>query len=63
VRSARRFDDDRVVGLWAREFRRAAARKRGHSPLVYALRTAAARIPGARSAYRAITGAGRDIRD
>ena len=63
VRSARRFDDDRVVGLWAREFRRAAARKRGHSPLVYALRTAVARIPGARSAYRAITGAGRDIRD
>lgn len=62
-RSARRFDDERVVALWARELRRAAARKRGYPPAVLALRTAVARIPGTRSAYRAITGAGRDIRD
>ncbi|MEV1128393.1 glycosyltransferase [Agromyces sp. NPDC049794] len=63
VRSARRFDDERIVALWARELKRAAARKHGHSTLVYALRTAAARIPGARSAYRVITGAGGGIRN
>ncbi|WP_448002332.1 glycosyltransferase [Agromyces bauzanensis] len=63
VRSARGFDDERVVALWARELTRAMARKHGHTPLVYALRTAAARIPGARTAYRTITGAGRGIRN
>ena len=46
VRSARRFDDERVTLLWARQLRRAAARRRlSHARRFRALRAAAARMP------------------
>ena len=46
VRAARRFDDERVVALWSRELRRAAARRRlRHSTRFRALRSGVARTP------------------
>ncbi|MDQ0894674.1 glycosyltransferase [Agromyces ramosus] len=46
IRSARRFDDERVTRLWARELRRVAVQRRlSHSPRLRALRAAAARTP------------------
>lgn len=48
IRSARRFDEERVTLRWARELRRVAAQRRlAHSTRFRALRAAAARTPAA----------------